>query len=66
MSHHHFFTGFSDPFPTASSSFASHGAAPGTFIAAQRNGFSANSPSRFHGQVFMQRPHIAPPSVVIR
>jgi len=37
-----------------------------TFLASQRNALSANRPSRFKGQVFMQRPHMPPPWLMTR
>ena len=59
-------TGLILPLPTQSSSAASTFAEPGRFIAAHRNGLSTKRPSRFHGHVFMHRPHIAPASLVMR
>lgn len=66
MSHHHFFVGLMDPRFSLSSSFASQRAARGMCSAAQRNGASCTNPSRFQGHVFMHRPHIAPPRLVVR
>ena len=49
-----------------SSSSASRRALCGTFMASQRKPLSANRPSRFQGQVFMQRPHMPPAALVMR